>query len=280
MPAHIPYPQSTRDARQNGARAGGLSVWLATPQARHAFDLAQLNEADLARWAVLRHPQRREELVVSRALLRFVAPPDEASRSLSHSGGHAALCVGPSGCSVGIDIEKHRSSRDVLGIARFAFHEQELAALESAASTERERLFYSLWVLKEAAAKALRIELLDALRHCVFLPRPEGYWGSIPAGVPWSAWLYEPRRDLSLAVVGIGAGSGGSVLETTEWPLSGASVWPLIARMHGADGLSDPADSSIGFFENHRLAVKCCPHHDGCVTGSPQGSGDSPGGYA
>lgn len=280
MPAPIPFQQSTRDAGQDQAQVGGLSVWLATPEARHAFDVAQLNEADLARWTGLSHPQRRADFAVSRALLYFVAPPDQASRSLSHSAGHAALCVGPGACRLGIDIERHRGGRDVLGIARFAFHEQELAALESAASAERERLFYSLWVLKEAAAKALRLDLLVALRHCVFLPRPGGYEGSIPAGAAWSAWLYEPRGDLSLAVVQIGACSGRSFLEVSEWPVAGAAAWPLIARLGGTSGLSDTADGRIGFFENHRLAAKCCPHRDGCVTGSPHGFGDSPGGYA
>ncbi|HWK72648.1 MAG TPA: 4'-phosphopantetheinyl transferase superfamily protein [Povalibacter sp.] len=267
MSAPIPHlPAPVRDARP-AAPARGLSIWLAPPEAAGAFEVSKLNEADWRRWLSLSNEQRREDFAVSRALLGRVSPRANDVSSLSHSSGHAAICLGPAGCRVGVDVEWHRT-RDVIAIARFAFDAEELAALEAAASPQREQLFYAMWVFKEAAAKALRLDLPDALRGCVLVPRPDGRTGVVPTDEPWAAWIYQPRPGLSLAAIQVGGAPEREPL-CGEWTESTVS-WPAVARAGSAYSPSASTCNEPGFFDNHRLAANCCPQHDGCITGSPQ----------
>jgi len=203
MSAPIPHLLAPVRAARPAAPARRLSIWLAPPEAADAFEVSKLSEADRQRWLGLTNRQRREDFAVSRALLNRVSPRANDVSSLSHSGGHAAICLGPAGCRVGVDVEWHRA-RDVIAIARFAFDAEELAALEAATSPQRERLFYAMWVFKEAAAKALRLDLPDALRHCTLVPHPDGLTGVIPTHECWAAWIYEPRPGLSLAAIQVG----------------------------------------------------------------------------
>lgn len=266
MLAPIPHPHALAGEARPAAPVRGLSLWLAPPEAGDAFEVTQLNEADRQRWLRLNH-RRREDFAVSRALLNRIAPHASDALSLSHSSRHAAICIGPAGCSVGVDVERHRA-RDVIAIARFAFHAEEFAALEAAAPSQRERLFYAMWVFKEAAAKALRLDLLEALRHCTLLPRPERWIGRIPSDEGWSAWVYEPRPGLSLATIQIGGGPAHGP-DCREW-MKGPVRWRAVARAGSAHSPSADAGSQPSFFDNHRLAGNCCPHRDDGVTGSPQ----------
>ena len=72
--------------------------------------------------------------------------------NLSHCNDLAVLAVSVQG-EVGVDIET-ASARDYLKIAERYFHCAELQALHACTITERERLFYKLWTLKEAFFKA------------------------------------------------------------------------------------------------------------------------------
>lgn len=269
MSAPIPQPLAPVSKARPAASSRGLSIWLAPPTAADAFEVSKLNQTDRQRW-LDPSQRRREDFAVSRALLDYVncvAARTNGVSSLSHSGGHAAVCLGPAGCRVGVDIEWHRA-RDVLAIAQFSFDAEGIAVLEAAASPRRERLFYAMWVFKEAAAKALRLDLLVALRRCSLLPRPKGWAGAIPADPPWAAWIYEPRPGLSLAAIQINdaAEREPRCLEWTENAVS----WPLVARAGSAYGPSVDAASQVGSFHNHRLVGNCCPHRDGCVTDSPR----------
>lgn len=196
--------------------AAGLQLWLASPQGLRHFDPATLTASDRRRFDAMRNPRRREEFAVSRALLAHagIAAP---SLSLSHSGGHAALVWGPADCEVGVDLEQHRP-RDAASIAQFAFSRAESDALLALTSLQRERMFYSLWVMKEAMAKALQLPLLAALRSCVF--RWHGGWsGAVPTQRPWSLIVLEPRPGMSLAVACVGDdGAAAFGLEILEWP--------------------------------------------------------------
>lgn len=267
MSAPIPHPFAHAGDVGPAALARGLSIWLAPPEAAGAFEASKLNEADRQRWRGLSNQRRREDFAVSRALLNRVTARVNDVSSLSHSGGHAAICIGPAGCRVGIDIEWHRA-RDVIAIAQFAFDAEEVAVLEAAAPLQRERLFYAMWVFKEAAAKALRLDLPDALRRCALMPRPDGWTGLVPADEPWSAWIYEPRPGLSLAVIQIGGEPDGEP-RCREWTENTVS-WSAVACAGSAYRPSASTVRHTGFFDNHRLADNCCPHHDGCITGSPQ----------
>lgn len=232
----------TTDAEQRQPTPS-FALWLALPAATAPGAATNSLQIDQARpdCRDLPHSAHRPQAFsLSRRLLRRVAAPVDASISLSHSTGHAALVVGPPNHAIGVDIEPHRA-RNVLSIAQFAFDPHEVATLQSLPSPQRERWFYSLWVMKEALAKALELELIDALRQCVFVPRGEeqGWLGRIPTRHPWSVALYEPLAGWSLAFAQVGEPLDNPV-RTFEWrepngnPLGAGheltnSRWPKIA---------------------------------------------------
>lgn len=206
----------------SGSHFAGGSLWLADPSAQQLFDASALSAADRAR----RSLRREREFQVSRALKAFTKA-DALTHSLSHSAGHAALLIAPPGMRVGVDLEAVRA-RDVLRIARFTFHEQEVAALEAAAEHERDELFYVLWTLKEAMGKALQLNLMDALRHCVFTRGARGWSGDAPTSSAWSAQVFRTPANFILAAACVGV-SEPPPLEMWEWPPQRAAEWPVIA---------------------------------------------------
>lgn len=230
----------------NPAGAAGFQLWFASPQALCHFDPATLSAADRHRFDAIRNLRRREEFSVSRALLAHVAVPAASAWSLSHSNGHAALAAGragwAAGWTIGVDLEQHRP-RNVASIAQFAFSERESSALLALASPQRERLFYSLWVMKEALAKALQLPLLEALRSCAFDSRGGSWSAAIPTQRCWSVMVFEPRPKMSLAVACIGDEGEGStcpgIIETWEWPTvpparRQVAQWPCVAAITSA----------------------------------------------
>ena len=70
--------------------------------------------------------------------------------NLSHADGIAACIVSDKEC--GIDCERVREYRP--NVARRVFTAAELAMLEAAPESERGLLFFRIWTLKEALAKA------------------------------------------------------------------------------------------------------------------------------
>jgi len=102
--------------------------------------------------------------------------------NLSHSGEYVCCAVGRE--EVGIDIQKMRPLKDFRVAERY-FSEQENAVLKACADRqEREKLFYDMWVRKEAYAKltgegvatGVRIDTLQT-KQVVWqkLQAPEGY---------------------------------------------------------------------------------------------------------
>lgn len=214
-----------------------LTLWLGLPAARAHFDPSSLSAEDYARFSVQRGARRRADFEVSRALQSFV-DASGTPHSLSHSAEHAALLIAPMGWQVGVDLEIDRP-RDVPRLARFAFREREVLSMEAASAEARPQLFYTLWTLKEAFAKALRLNLVEALRECVFW-QEDGEWrGRVPTTTAWGAAVYQPRPDIFLAAVWIG-GSGHAQLQQWEWPPKQRADWPVIACA-GAPASADAA---------------------------------------
>jgi phosphopantetheinyl transferase len=151
----------------------------------------------------------------------------QAAESLSHSGGFAALARAPRELRVGVDLELHRM-RDTLSIARTAFGETEMQALEGVADSERERLFYGMWTVKEALAKALQLDLLTALRRCEVMTHGQAWQVRIPMRAAGYVSVFQPQADLTLAVACIGA---AAPVETWSWPPQRPASWPLIAAI-------------------------------------------------
>jgi 4'-phosphopantetheinyl transferase len=234
-----PHELSATPFSPNGQSADTrLTLWLGFPTAREHFDSSTLSPADEATLAGYRSARRRADFEVSRALLASV-DVGAVAHSMSHSAGHAALLMAPNGLQIGVDLEINRP-RDVLKLARFGFHEDEVRALESGDPESRRTLFYTLWTLKESFAKALQLELVDALRQCVFRNDGVKWHGRVPTGLSWGAAVFLPRPDIFVAVAWVG-GSGAAALEQWEWPPKQRGDWPVIAACASAPSKSDAA---------------------------------------
>ena len=208
---------------------GNLQLWLAGPEALQRFDPARLTEDERSRYARLRRQERRQEFEVSRALRTHVRDdsPQPARESLSHSGGYAALARAHPSLRIGVDLEAHQA-RDVLATARNAFSESEARALSAAPAGARAPLFYAMWTVKEALAKALQLPLLDALRSCVLLVDGTEWQVRAPTPAGGRVAVYQPRAGLTLAVACIGE---SLPIETWSWPPQQPATWPLIAAI-------------------------------------------------
>jgi len=182
-----------------------------------------------------RKARRGLERAASLALLANTGAHTMLRRSLSHSGGCAAIAIAPAGCLAGVDIEA-TTPRDVHSIAQFAFAPDETREFRSLVEPEATARFYILWTLKEAFAKALGLPLLAALRDCSFA-RHGGRWtGDVPLAGPWQAIVFAPRPALTLAAVIIGA--GGAMRDDwicREWPGTVAGSWRCLATLAGGD---------------------------------------------
>lgn len=209
---------------------GTVTVWLAAPGAATLFNPANQTSEDRNRWPSLRGQRRRLDWMVSRALLAGVSPQHGVPVSLSHSHGHAALALGPPGFQVGVDLEFIRH-RDAMSIARWAFSPRECAEIEALDESARLRQFYALWTLKEAFAKALKIDLQYALRECQIWRETDGWRASAPASVPWSADVFSPSDNLMLAVVRAAPDdtriSMGRVIQH-QWPEGETPEWERV----------------------------------------------------
>jgi 4'-phosphopantetheinyl transferase superfamily len=212
---HVSAPQTTDNA----------IVWLGAPEGTRFFAAEALDPTELRRFRERRSTRRREEFAVSRALISHAHCAALPSESLSHSAGHAALLQARAGVSVGIDLEVHRP-RDFLAIARATFASAETEALGRLSGSRREEAFYALWTLKEALAKALQLNLLNALRECEFEIADDRWSGCAP-GRGGSFSVFRPRPDFTLAAVCIGDSCAGA-LRTMEWPMAMQRPWPQV----------------------------------------------------
>jgi 4'-phosphopantetheinyl transferase len=170
-------------------------------------------EKDRQRYAVARGALRTilaERMGMLPEALRFEHGPhgkpflaDGPEFNLSHCEDLALIVVAPAGRAVGVDVERVRPIQDLSSIEERYFGEGERALLAAAGPVERARCFLTIWTRREAAAKALGLNLQTALTGVavpVYPPR-----GSVEllelAGIggPWF------QQDLSLDIGHVGA---------------------------------------------------------------------------
>lgn len=219
------------------------AVWLAPPEAAARFDPSCLAAGELAEWTALRTERRRLDWACSRALLSAVPDAGNHIRSLSHSHGFAALALTPATIAVGVDIE-WMASRDFKSMAGIAYSHPEAAYLASLEDpVDLCARFYEYWTLKEAFAKAMRLPLVDTLRHYRFVDATGRPCAEIPLSLPWRAMVFAPRPQLRLAVVRIvePASLLESEVATLEWPHPRGRQWPLVLDLASGDGPCGPA---------------------------------------
>lgn len=117
--------------------------------------------------------------------------------SLSHSGPWVA-CAISSVAPVGIDIERHRTTRNFPAIAEAGFGPEERR--RSAAGSMS--AFYRIWTIREAIAKATGEGLAQATNGLDYAASgPEtGSWTSAAEGRQWGLTHLMPLPDMSLSV--------------------------------------------------------------------------------
>ena len=151
------------------------------PNAGHEADaLAWLNEEERLRWRRFHNPAPQRRFALCRAALRDVlchyincsneqlafvtakhgkpfaevdGKPVRTSFNVSHSGQHGLIAVAPKG-RLGVDIEERAPRRNLQGLIEAVFSPDEQAGFEHLDESEKLRLFFRLWTLKEALVKA------------------------------------------------------------------------------------------------------------------------------
>lgn len=103
-------------------------------------------------------------------------------------------------------------------------------------------LFYELWTLKEAFAKALGLPLADALRQCTWQFGGDTVHATVPTRQPWHAVVFAPRPELrlALAIVGGSATPPAPSFRTMEWPPAAVAHWPVVGRWSAAGRAANP----------------------------------------
>jgi 4'-phosphopantetheinyl transferase len=215
-------------------------LWLADSQAAQHFDPRSLVTIERTRYECMRSAARRQQFATSRALLQQVrkqlsgvaaASNAAVSPVLSHSGPYAVAALDPRAAALGVDVEVMRS-RDFLRIATGNFASAECTQLRTLTMEAQARHFYCLWTLKEAFAKALRIDLLQALRDCVFLKEETRWVAAVPSAASWRASVWQPREALLVSMVSIVANNtppnettAPEAITTLEWPNDQGKPW-------------------------------------------------------
>ncbi len=158
-----------------------IHVDLAPNEAREAAGFAWLDSAERSRSERFQHAPARRHFVLCRAALRSLLCTDldcdnarlsfgvadggkpfalmggrplDVGFNVSHSGRHGLITLVPAG-RVGVDLEERVPRPDLDRLIEAVFGPDERADLTAAAGHDRTRLFFRLWTLKEAVAKAL-----------------------------------------------------------------------------------------------------------------------------
>ena len=197
--------------------ANVFHIDLTPDSAREDEALKWLDERESSRRSAFINPGPRRRFVLSRAALRAIlcrelgcrreelefgtsyyekpfaivrGKPHPISFNVSHSGKNGIIAFSPEG-RLGVDVEDLAPQSNMGLLAEAAFTTSEQAALGSIDGTEKLRLFFRIWTIKEALIKAVGMGLsLDmstfdipaAMRHgaanSVFsLPQaPSVYW--------------------------------------------------------------------------------------------------------
>jgi len=159
-----------------------------------------LRPKELERSGEFRFPRDRQRYIVSRGALRFIlarylgdrpecielglgehgkpflsGPSDRGGLefNLSHCSDLTVVAAA-SGRRLGVDVETVRSVPEMAQIANGHFGVEERLFIEAATADERLRRFLMIWTRREAAAKALGLDLSAALTRIDLPVHPAG----------------------------------------------------------------------------------------------------------
>ncbi len=201
-----------------GLRAGCLHLWLVALPTEPG-DLARLQRLLSSEERVearrFHRPADRLRSVAARAALRTILAAylqerpqalrlatgpsgkpclDGLQFNLSHTGNLALVAVSKEK-RIGVDIEKLRELPSMQAVLSFIFTDEERAFVESHSGEHRSRAFFLIWNRREAAAKALGLDLLTCFSR---LEIPAAAYSAAGFQVPLAGedwWL----RDFSPA---------------------------------------------------------------------------------
>ena len=190
-------------------------------EAREATAFAWLDDVERSRWERFQHTPARRQYTLCRAALRSLlcehlgcgndrlsfetaeggkplaildGQPVPAGFNVSHSGRHGLIALAPTG-RIGVDIEECVPRDDLDRLAGAVFGPAEQTALAAASGDDRIRLFFRLWTLKEAVAKALGSGLsLDVSQFEI----PEALCSGESRGVLRIPWISEVQWQLTV----------------------------------------------------------------------------------
>jgi 4'-phosphopantetheinyl transferase len=175
-----------------------------------------LSAAELARLASLRHPAAAEHFRRGRLAVRSLlaaelgchprAVPirvaehgkpvcDGAHFNVSHTAGLVAIAVGST--AVGIDVEAADPRRDVAGLVRRFFADEEREQFDHLPDHLRHTAFLRGWTCKEALLKGIGTGVRD-LRNCAVCLDP----GQLPRVLrcPTGVWSLEAWQEGPIGV--------------------------------------------------------------------------------
>jgi 4'-phosphopantetheinyl transferase len=225
-----------------------LTVWW--------LDTSSVTSSDLRRWLSLldrsecdrafrfRIESDRRDFVAAHALLRtmlshhFGLPPvvwrflvdangkprvdpeagaDEVQFNLSHARGLVAVALA-SQCAVGVDVEEIRDASADLSFAEAHFARSEVEILRQAPASERTRIFFRLWTLKEAYIKATGEGLNTSLSSFAFALDPIRLAFLPGSGKDASNWRFAclPASDRHILSVAADWSNRGAMEITTR----------------------------------------------------------------
>ena len=99
--------------------------------------------------------------------------------NLSHTGNKFVVAVGNVG-DMGIDLEQHRNRKNLVGLVKKCFSNEESIYWHSLSEIQKTQMFFRLWVRKEAFVKAVGRGIALGLEHCVVNPESQAYFLNIP----------------------------------------------------------------------------------------------------
>jgi 4'-phosphopantetheinyl transferase len=199
-----------------------------------------LSEDERRRAAALRLPDSGRRFIAARAAVRLILSAragDQPSRirlaahpggkpylseypgvhfNLSHTGD-ACVCAVASQ-PVGVDIERVRTGRRVMGVARRFFAPEEWEPLARLPAERRLRAFYACWTRKEAYAKALGLGVAVLRRFVVSIePGAPAVLASSLAGGDPASWRLHDLHDAGDLVGALAAPPSCSRLVERDW---------------------------------------------------------------
>jgi len=99
--------------------------------------------------------------------------------NLSHTANRLVIAVS-NNSEIGIDLEQYKYRKNLQGLVKKCFSEEEKHFWESLSAQQQVMLFYQLWVRKEAFVKAIGRGIAVGLDQCVINPKQQTEFLSIP----------------------------------------------------------------------------------------------------